>query len=85
MERVAAIRSANEMGNGVWSADSHPKTAFRQREAAARALPEAADRSYKAVLEAYHFEVRNLLDVTDAQRTPAQARSADVLARTQVF
>ena len=33
----------------------------------------------------YGYGVRSLLDVTAAQRTLAQARSADVAARTQVL
>ena len=79
-----AARSRDEVANEVWTAYSNLKTAFRQREAAT-ALLEAADQSYNAALESYHYGVRNLLDVTDAQRTLAQARSADVLARTQVL
>ncbi len=49
------------------------------------ALLEAASRSYDAALESYNYGLRNLLDVTAAQRTLAQARSTDVLARTQVL
>jgi outer membrane protein len=79
-----AATTRDEIENGIWAAYSNLKTAFRQREAA-KALFEAADQSYNAALEAYHFGVRDLLDVTDAQRTLAQARSADVLARTQVL
>ena len=79
-----AAATRDEIENGVWTAYSNLKTAFRQREAAT-ALLQAADQSYSAALESYHYGVRNLLDVTDAQRTLAQARSADVLARTQVL
>jgi outer membrane protein TolC len=68
----------------VWTAYSNLNTAFRQREAAA-ALLTAASQSYAAALESYNFGVRNLLDVTAAQRVLAQARSADVLARVQVL
>jgi outer membrane protein len=57
---------------------------LRQRQAAL-ALLDAASQSYDAALESYNYGVRNLLDVTAAQRTLAQARSADVLARTQVL
>jgi outer membrane protein TolC len=60
------------------------KTALRQRRAA-QALLEAANQSYKAATESYHYGVRNLLDVTEAQRTLAKARSADVLAQAQVL
>jgi outer membrane protein len=59
-------------------------TAFRQREAAV-ALLESATQSYAAALESYNYGVRNLLDVTSAQKVLAQARSADILARTQVL
>jgi outer membrane protein len=80
--QVAATR--DEIEDEVWTAYSDLKTAFRQREAAA-AFVEAASASYNAALESYRFGVRNLLDVTDAQRTLAQARSDDVSARTQVL
>jgi len=82
-EAQAAV-TRDEIENGVWAAYSNLKTAFRQREAAT-ALLQSADQSYNAAIESYHYGVRNLLDVTDAQRTLAQARSADVLARTQVL
>jgi outer membrane protein TolC len=68
----------------VWTAYSGLNTAFRQREAAA-ALLDSATQSYAAALESYNYGVRNLLDVTAAQRVLAQARSADVSARTQVL
>jgi hypothetical protein len=57
---------------------------FRQRQSAL-ALLQASTQSYDAALESYSNGVRNLLDVTAAQRTLAQARSADVSARTQVL
>ena len=50
----------------------------------ARALA-SRRQSYSAALESYNYGLRNLLDVTAAQRTLAQARSTDVLARTQVL
>jgi outer membrane protein len=68
----------------VWTAYSNVKTAFAQRQSAVAFL-EAATQSYAAALESYGYGVRNLLDVTAAQRTLAQARSTDVLARTQVL
>ena len=77
-----AIR--NQIADQVWTAYSNLNTAFRQRQAAI-ALLESASQSYSAALESYNYGVRNLLDVTAAQRTLAQARSADVLARTQVL
>ena len=80
--RVSAAR--DQIENQVWSAYSNLNTAFRQREAAA-ALVTAATQSYGAALESYNYGVRNLLDVTNAQKVLAQARSADILARTQVL
>jgi outer membrane protein TolC len=79
-----AIVARNQIADEVWTAYSNLNTAFRQRQAAL-ALLQAADQSYSAALESYNYGVRSLLDVTAAQRTLAQARSADVLARTQVL
>jgi len=76
--------TSNQIADEVWTAYSNLNTAFRQRQAAL-ALLEAASQSYSAALESYNYGVRSLLDVTAAQRTLAQARSADVLARTQVL
>jgi outer membrane protein len=84
-EAEAQIRvSRDQIANEVWAAYSDLNTALRQREAAT-ALLEAAGRSYDAALESYNYGLRNLLDVTAAQRTLAQARSTDVLARTRVL
>ncbi len=74
----------DEIADQVWAAYSNLNTAFRQRTAAVSLL-ESAGQSYDAVLESYNYGLRNLLDVTAAQRVLAQARSADVLARTQVL
>jgi outer membrane protein TolC len=74
----------DQIADEVWAAYSNVNTAFRQRQAA-MALLEAASQSYGAALEFYSYGVRSLLDVTAAQRVLAQARSADVLARTQVL
>jgi outer membrane protein TolC len=74
----------NQIADEVWAAYSNLNTAFRQRQAA-MALLEAASQSYSAALESYNYGVRSLLDVTAAQRVLAQARSAEVLARTQVL
>ena len=74
----------NQIADEVWTAYSNLNTAFRQNRAAV-ALLEAADQSYSAALESYKYGLRNLLDVTAAQRSLAQARSADVFARTQVL
>ena len=74
----------DQIANEVWAAYSNLNTAFRQHQSA-EALLEASGKSYDAALESYNYGLRNLLDVTAAQRTLAQARSADVLARTQVL
>jgi outer membrane protein TolC len=80
--RVSAAR--DQIEDQVWTAYSNLNTAFRQR-AAATALLDSATQSYAAALESYNYGVRNLLDVTAAQKLLAQARSADILARTQVL
>lgn len=74
----------DQIGNEVWAAYSNMKTALRQQQAAA-ALLTASDQSYEAARESYGYGVRNLLDVVSAQRTLAQARSEDILARTQLL
>jgi len=74
----------DQIAGEVWRSYSNVKTALRQRQAAT-ALLEAASRSYAAAVEAYGYGVRSLLDVTAAQRALAQARSADVAARTQLL
>jgi outer membrane protein len=79
---VNAARDSVE--DEVWTAYSNLNTAFRQREAATAFL-DSATQSYAAALESYDYGVRNLLDVTAAQKVLAQARSADILARTQVL
>ncbi len=80
--QVSATRDRIE--DEVWTAYTNLTTAFRQREAATAFLA-AATQSYDAALESYTYGVRNLLDVTAAQKVLAQARSTDVLARTQVL
>lgn len=80
--QVSAARDSIE--DEVWTAYSNLNTAFRQREAAT-ALLNSATQSYAAALESYNYGVRNLLDATAAQKLLAQARSADILARTQVL
>jgi outer membrane protein len=74
----------DQIADEVWTAYSNLQTAFRERQAAT-ALLVAASQSYAATLEAYKYGVRNLLDVTAAQQALSQARSTDVLARTQVL
>jgi outer membrane protein len=77
-------KSQDDIEDEVWTAYSNLNTSFRQREAAT-ALLTAASQSYDAALESYNYGVRNLLDVTAAQKVLAQARSSDILARTQVL
>ena len=84
MAEAQANVTRNKIADEVWTASSNLNTAFRQRQAAI-ALVQAASQSYSAALESYNYGVRNLLDVTAAQRTLAQARYADVSARTQVL
>ena len=81
-ERAQAMITRYQIENGVWTAYFALKTALRQREAAATLL-EVATQSYDAAIQSYHYGVRSLLDVTEAQKTLAQARSTDILARTQ--
>jgi outer membrane protein len=86
-ERAAEAQASvthDQLADEVWTAYSNLNTAFRQRQAAT-ALLEAANQSYAAALESYKYGLRNLVDVTEAQRTLAEARSTDVLARTQVL
>jgi outer membrane protein len=79
---IDALR--DQIADEVWTAYSNMKTALRQQQAAA-ALLTASDQSYEAARESYGYGVRNLLDVVSAQKTLAQARSEDVLARTQLL
>jgi outer membrane protein TolC len=82
--KAQADTTRDQIENGVWTAYSNLKTALRQR-LAAQVLLDAAMQSYEAATQSYRFGVRSLLDVTEAQRALARARSADVLARAQVF
>jgi outer membrane protein TolC len=79
-----AQATSDQIAGEVWRSYSNVKTAIRQRDAAT-ALLQAARQSYVAAVEAYGYGVRSLLDVTAAQRVLAQARSADVTARTAVL
>jgi outer membrane protein TolC len=84
-EAEARLRARrDQIEDEVWTAYVNLNTAFRQREAATAFLT-AATESYSAALESYNYGVRNLLDVTNAQKVLAQARSTDILARTQVL
>ena len=82
--RARVDSTRDQIANDVWTAYSRFTTAQRRRQAAS-ALLDSAGQSYAAALESYRLGLRSLLDVTAAQRTLAQARSADVLARTQAL
>jgi outer membrane protein len=60
------------------------RTALRQQQAAA-ALLSASEQSYEAARESYSYGIRSQLDVISAQKTLAQARSEDILARSQLL
>jgi outer membrane protein TolC len=79
---VDALR--DQIENEVWAAYSNMKVALRQQQSAA-ALLAASEESFEAAHESYGYGVRSLLDVVSAQRALAQARSEDVLARTQLL
>lgn len=79
---IDALR--DQISDEVWAAYSNMKTALRQQQAAA-ALLEASGQSYEAARESYDYGVRNLVDVVQAQKALAQARSEDILARTQLL
>jgi len=82
---AAAVESIrNQIENQVWSAYSTARTALR-RQKAATALLETATESYNATVESYSYGLRNQIDVVTAQRTLADARTADVDARTQLL
>lgn len=79
---IDALR--DEISDEVWKAYSSTKTAFRQQDAASTQL-QASQESYASALRAYDLGVRNLLDVLAAQRALAEARTADITARTEVL
>jgi len=74
----------DEVENEVWSAYSTASTALQEQRAAA-ALLAAARESYDAALKSYNFGVRNQIDVVAAQEKLAEARTADVTARTDLL
>ena len=82
--QARAESTRDQIADEVWRSYSDTKTALRQRLAAATLL-DASNSSYSAALESYNYGVRNILDVLSAQRTLAQARSADISARSRVL
>jgi outer membrane protein len=79
---IDALR--DEIANEVWTSYTNMKTALRQQQAAT-ALLTASEQSYDAARESYSYGVRNILDVVQAQKVLAQARSEDTLARAQLL
>ncbi len=82
--QARAESTQDQIADEVWRSYSDTKTALRQRDSA-HALLDASTVSYNAALEAYNYGVRSILDVLSAQRSLAQARSADISARAQVL
>jgi outer membrane protein TolC len=68
----------------TWVAYLQFGTAVRQQEAA-RTLLLAATTSYDASLDAYGYGVKNLIDLVNAESQLAEARLADVEARSAVL
>jgi len=84
-QAVAAVDSLrDQVENQVWSAYTTARTAFRQQRAAT-ALLAAATESYNAALKSYNYGLRTEINVVAAQRALADARAADVNARTQLL
>jgi outer membrane protein len=74
----------DQVENDVWSAYSTARTALQEQKAAA-ALLAAASESCDAALKSYNYGVRSQIDVVSAQEKLAQARTADVTARTDLL
>jgi outer membrane protein len=81
----AGIDAARDkVGNEVWAAYANMKTALRQQQAAA-ALLSASEQSYESARESYGYGIRSQIDVILAQKALAQARSEEILARSQLL
>jgi outer membrane protein len=74
----------DQIESEVWNAYANAETALRQRQAAT-ALLQASQESYDLSIDAYKYGVRNVLDVLQAERQLAAARSEDVTARAAVL
>ncbi len=74
----------DEVTRETWTAYLQFRTAGRQQEAALSLLA-AATTSYDASLDAYRYGVKNLIDLVTAESQLAQARLADVQARSAVL
>jgi outer membrane protein TolC len=92
MRRASEQRQATEelreksdnIARETWVAYLQFGTAVRQQEAA-RTLLQAATTSYDASLDAYGYGVKNLIDLVNAESQLAEARLADVEARSMVL
>lgn len=73
-----------DVENQVWTAYVSIRTAFYERQAADQLL-QASQTSYDASLKSFQLGLRSTFDVITAQRTLAQALSADVSARTDLL
>jgi outer membrane protein TolC len=75
---------SDDIARETWVAYLQFGTAVRQQEAA-RTLLLAATTSYDASLDAYGYGVKNLIDLVNAESQLAEARLADVEARSAVL
>jgi outer membrane protein TolC len=72
---------SDDITRETWIAYLQFGTSVRQQEAA-RTLLQAATTSYDASLDAYRYGVKNLIDLVNAESQLAEARLADVEARS---
>jgi outer membrane protein TolC len=75
---------SDDIARETWVAYIQFATAVRQQEAA-QTLLLAATTSYDASLDAYGYGVKNLIDLVNAESQLAEARLADVEARSGVL
>jgi outer membrane protein TolC len=75
---------SDDIARETWVAYIQFGTAVRQQEAA-QTLLLAATTSYDASLDAYGYGVKNLIDLVNAESQLAEARLADVEARSAVL
>jgi outer membrane protein TolC len=87
-EQRQAAEELREKSDGIaretWVAYLQFGTAIRQQEAA-QTLLLAATTSYDASMDAYKYGVKNLIDLVNAESQLAEARLADVEARSAVL
>ena len=87
-EQRQTAEELREKSDGIaretWVAYIQFGTAIRQQEAA-QTLLLAATTSYEASLDAYGYGVKNLIDLVNAESQLAEARLADVEARSAVL